>query len=176
MMQGPGPASFRELGIINGTLTRIGARVQGKKTLGVFATLGRAPRLFRAWLVYSAMMMPFGYLSRRETEMIILRVAHLRSSAYEADQHRKLAAKAGVSQGEIAALERTDHGFTGREGVLVNAVDALVQQRAIPAELRAQLNAQLSERQQVAFVMLVTNYDGLATALDVLGVAVDEER
>ena len=38
------------------------------------------------------------------------------------------------------------------------------------------LRGLLSEREQVAFVMLVTNYDGLATALDVMGVPVDEPR
>ena len=47
-----------------GVIERIGARVQGKKTLGVFATIGRVRRMLPPWLVYSATMMPFGALGR----------------------------------------------------------------------------------------------------------------
>jgi hypothetical protein len=54
----------RELGVVNHLIARLGARVQGTETMGVFSTIGRARRLFKAWLVYSATMMPFGYLSR----------------------------------------------------------------------------------------------------------------
>ena len=119
-------------------------------------------------------MMPFGYLSRVETEMIILRVAYLRGSAYEADQHRALAARVGVKG--IDALFQPDHGFTGRHGTLLDAAEQLVRNRGLTADMAERLRGLLSEREQVAFVMLVTNYDGLATALDVMGVPVDEPR
>ncbi|HIW96230.1 MAG TPA: carboxymuconolactone decarboxylase family protein [Candidatus Corynebacterium gallistercoris] len=175
--RGPGPArSIRELGVLNWGIARIGARVTGRKTLGVFQTIGRAKRLFRGWLVYSAMMMPFGYLSRVDTEAIILRVAHVRGSAYEADQHRDIAARAGLSRAEIMAIESDDHGFTGRRGVLLDAVDELVETRSLAPETWHRLSGELSKKEQVAFVMLVTNYDGLATALDVLEVPVDVTR
>src|SRR5699024_2561538 len=84
----PGPGSRRELGIVNGAIEAIGARATGRKRLGVFATIGRAKRLFRGWLIYSATMMPFGDLSRQDTELCILRVAFLRGADYERDHHR----------------------------------------------------------------------------------------
>ena len=172
---GPGPVArkqhLRRLGPFGAFATRVGARVTKKKNLGVFATIGRAPRLFFFWLLYGGSMMPFGYLSRVETEMIILRVAYLRGSAYEADQHRALAAKVGVK--DIDALF---HGRTGRHGTLLDAAEQLVRDRGLSADMAQRLRGLLSEREQVAFVMLVTNYDGLATALDVMGVPVDEPR
>ena len=173
---GPGPATNRELGVVNAAIAAIGARVTGRARLGVFATLGRARRLFRAWLVYGAMMMPFGYLSRRETELIILRVAHKRGSAYEEDQHRGLARRAGLTAAEIEAVTSPEHGFTGRRLVLLDAADELVDTRSLSPETWARLRGELSKRDQVAFVMLVTNYDGLATALDVRGVPVAPPR
>lgn len=173
---GPGPATNRELGPVNAAIAAIGARVTGRRRLGVFATLGRARRLFRAWLVYGAMMMPFGYLSRKETELIILRVAHKRGSAYEEDQHRGLARRAGLTDAEIEAVTSPEHGFTGRRLVLLDAADELVDTRGLSPATWKRLRSELSERDQVAFVMLVTNYDGLATALDVLGVPVDPPR
>lgn len=177
---GPGPAPrrdhFRLLGLFGAFATRVGARVTGKKNLGVFATIGRAPRLFRFWLLYGASMMPFGYLSRAETEMLILRVAYLRGSAYEADQHRALAARAGVSSVDIDAIFRPDHGFTGRIGTLLDAAEQIVRHQGLSEDMAKRVRGLLSEREQVAFVMLVCNYDGLATALDVMGVPVDENR
>ena len=173
---GPGPAGWRELGPINGAITAIGARVTRRRTLGVFATLGRAKRLFRGWLLYSAMMMPFGYLGRQESEAIILRVAFRRDSAYEADQHRDLAAKSGVDPETIEAMFRNDHGQTGRLGILLDAADELIATKKLRDSTWERLRGILSARDQVAFVILVTNYDGLATALDVLGVPVDERR
>lgn len=177
---GPGPVARREhlrrLGPFGTFATRVGARVTGKKNLGVFATIGRAPRLFRFWLLYGASMMPFGYLSRQETEMIILRVAYLRNSAYEADQHRALAARAAVSSSDIDAMFRPSHGITGRRGVLLDAAEQIVRDQGLSEEMAGRVRGLLSEREQVAFVMLVCNYDGLATALDILGVPVDENR
>lgn len=173
---GPGPGDRADLGPINAGIVAIAARVQKRKTLGVFATLGRARRLFRFWMLYCATMMPFGYLSRKETELIILRVAYLRGSAYESDQHRDLARRVGLTQEEIDRVQSDRPDFDDRRLTLLSAVDDLVKTKDISPEVRTRLNRQLSERDQVAFVMLVTNYDGLATALDVLGVPVDERR
>lgn len=173
---GPGPAPVSELGFWGALACRIGARVQGRRTLGVFATLARAPRLFGTWLAYSAMMMPCGYMSRGETELIILRVAFLRDSAYELDQHRDLAARVGVPASKIEAVTTAQHGLVGREGVLLDAVDELVGTHELSSQAWWGLRRIFTAREQVAFVMLVLHYDGLASALKVLGVPVDERR
>ncbi|MBC2681755.1 carboxymuconolactone decarboxylase family protein [Corynebacterium anserum] len=174
--RGPGPAHPTNLGPVIGTIARIGARVQRRKSLGVFSTIGRAPRLFRGWLVYSATMMPFGYLSRQDTELIILRVAHIRGSEYEYDQHKDLAARVGLSPEEIASTALESHGFVGRRATLLDAAEEIVKNKQLSDLTWTRLAGVLDERQQVAFVMLVTQYDGLATALDVLNVPVDEKR
>ena len=58
-------------------------------------TLGRHRPLFRGWLRFAGRLMPGGKLPRRETEMVILRVAHLRQCAYEFEHHARLARRAG---------------------------------------------------------------------------------
>lgn len=166
----------REVGVVNHLVARIGAKVQGTETMGVFSTIGRAPRLFKAWLVYSATMMPFGYLSRKETELVILRVAHLKGSEYEAAHHRKLAASVGLTAGEIAAMEGESHGQTRRRGVILDAADQIVQDGDVEESTWSALASYLSDREIVALVMLVTNYAGLATALSVLGTPVDRKK
>ena len=172
----PGPGSRRELGIVNGAIEAIGARATGRKRLGVFATIGRAKRLFRGWLIYSATMMPFGDLSRQDTELCILRVAFLRGADYERDHHRVIGRRAGLSEAEIAAIDTWDHGFTGSRGAMLAVVDELVQNRDCTDETWAGLGPHFSEREKVGLVQLTTHYDGLATALHVLGTPADEQR
>ncbi|HMT51191.1 MAG TPA: carboxymuconolactone decarboxylase family protein, partial [Dietzia sp.] len=90
------PGGFRELGPVGWAVNRVGARVTGSRDVHLFATLGHARRLFPAWLAYSGMMMPFGVLDRRTTELVILRVAHLRGSAYERAHHERIGARVGL--------------------------------------------------------------------------------
>ena len=167
---------IRELGVINNLIVKVGAKVQGTHTLGVFATIGRAKRLFKAWLVYSATMMPFGYLSRQETELVILRVAFHKGSAYEEAHHRAIGASEGLSSEEIDAMFEEDHGQLGRRGAMLDVADQIVLTGVVDDETWAKLAALLSDKECVALVMLVTNYSGLATALSVLGTPVDERR
>ena len=55
-----------------------------------------AANLFRAWLIYSAQLMPFGSLPRRDAELVILRVAWRSREAYEWWHHVPLALRAGL--------------------------------------------------------------------------------
>ncbi|AGP31005.1 carboxymuconolactone decarboxylase family protein [Corynebacterium terpenotabidum] len=173
-----------ELGPLNFVVERLGARVQGKKTLGVFATIGRVRRMLPAWLLYSATMMPFGVLGRAESELVILRVAALKGRGggeYELDHHWALGRKAGLIDGEIVAatrvgdgLEPGRHGFHGRRGAMLDVADEIVEFGEVSDAAWDRLASYLSDRECVALVMLATNYAGLATALTVLGTPVDE--
>merc|ERR1711960_54481 len=95
------PGSFGDLGPINWVFARGAARVIGVDEARIFSTLGRAKGLFRGWLHFGARLMPFGALSRKDSEMIIIRVAHLRRCDYELDHHRRLGARAGISSDEF---------------------------------------------------------------------------
>jgi alkylhydroperoxidase family enzyme len=43
----------------------------------LFLTLGRHHPLFSGWLRFARRLIPGGVLPRRETELVLLRVAHL---------------------------------------------------------------------------------------------------
>ena len=80
---------------------RLAGRVTGTEPPAVFLTLGRHRRLFWGWLLFAGALMPGGRLTRRETELVILRVATLCGSDYELTQHRRLGRRAGLSADEI---------------------------------------------------------------------------
>ncbi|MYR07044.1 carboxymuconolactone decarboxylase family protein [Gordonia sp. SID5947] len=168
------PGGFRELGPINWMFARGAARVIGVDNARIFSTLGRAKGLFRAWLHFGGRLMPFGALSRKESEMIIIRVAHLRDCDYELDHHRRLGARAGV-KGEIfdRVLEGPQAGWGDRERALLQATDELVTAKDISDETWTALRRHLDDGKLIAFVLLVGQYDMLATTIGTLRVQRD---
>mgnify|MGYP000486438855 FL=1 len=140
----------------------------------IFSTLGRAKGLFRGWLHFGARLMPFGALSRKDSEMIIIRVAHVRGCDYELDHHRRLGARAGITSDEFERiLAGPDDGWGDRERTLLLAVDELVSGKDISDTTWAALRRHLDDAKLVAFVLLVGQYDMLATTIATLRVQRD---
>ena len=167
------PAAPRELRPLARTVAAMGSRVTGTGPPNIFTTLGRHPRLFRAWLSYSAHLMPFGRLPRRDTELVILRVAWRCESPYEWGQHVPLALGAGLGPESIEAIAGRDamHGFTDRQRALLAVCDDLLARRAMSDATWAQAQAALSDREVIELCLLVGHYQGLATAIGGLAIA-----
>ena len=127
------PAQPRELKPLARIVAEVAGRVSGSGPPNVFTTLGRHPRLFRAWLRYSAHLMPFGLLPRRDTELVILRVAWQCRSAYEWQQHVSLALRVGLTPDEIAGVpgESPSGAFTERRRTLPAVCDEMLARRAL---------------------------------------------
>ncbi len=90
------PGNVREAGLLVSGFARLAGRVTGTEPPAVFLTLGRHRRLFWGWLLFAGSLMPGGRLPRRETELVILRVATLSGNDYELTQHRRLGRRAGT--------------------------------------------------------------------------------
>lgn len=169
------PGGLKDLGLVNWTFARVAARAIGVQDAHIFSTLGRTRGLFRGWLHYSARLMPFGKLSRADAETVILRVAHLRGCDYELDHHRRLGRRAGLSEADI------DRIFAGPEApgwgdghrALLLAVDELVRSKDLSDTTWAQLAAFRSDRELIEIVLLIGQYDSLATTLGALRVQRD---
>lgn len=164
-----GPGTLRQLGPINFAITRIGARAIGADDMHLFSTLGRGKRLFLGWLGYSALLMPFGALRRGESETVILRVAHLRSNAYELGHHRRIAARAGLTEPQFERIY-DGLGWDEASAALLAVVTELVEAKAVSDPAWSALARHYDERKLVEIVMLATQYDGLATTIDTLGI------
>lgn len=169
------PGGLAELGLVNWTLWKVLSRAAGTANAHLFSTLGRQRSLFRAWLRFSAQLMPGGMISRHETELVILRVAHLRKCDYELDHHVRIGRRVGV-KGEL--LERVFAGpsaaaWSHRHRALLTAVDALVQTKNIDAAAWDALRAHYSEAQTIELCMLVGQYEMLATTIATLQIARD---
>ncbi|MGN6162771.1 MAG: carboxymuconolactone decarboxylase family protein [Marmoricola sp.] len=177
-MSGPRvtPGGLRETGPFIWAFARLAGLVTGTRPPHVFTTLGRHRRLFWGWLHFAGRLMPGGTLPRHESEMAILRVAHLRGCAYEFEHHRRLAKRAGLTSERIRALTLDlVHGpWSGRELTLLRTVDALIANSDLDDTQWAHLSAELAPQQALELVMLVGHYDMLATTLITLRVEPDQ--
>ena len=155
------------------------ARLAGRVTHGappsVFMAFGRRPSLLWTWLPFASRLMPRGRLPRRETELVVLRVATVRGCAYEFDHHERLARGAGVSGSDVErVLSGPDaHGWTPRERVLLAATDQLLASHDLDDATWEQLRGELDEALCVELLLLVGHYDMLATMLNTLRVPLD---
>jgi alkylhydroperoxidase family enzyme len=156
-------------------VAEVSGRITGSGAPNIFTTLGQHPRLFRAWLYYSAHLMPFGRLPRPDTELVILRVAWRCRSVYEWRQHVPLALRIGLAPQQIDAIARNDsgNGFTDRQRALLALTDDVLAQRAMSESSWRDARAILTDREVIEACLLVGHYQGFASAIG--GLAIEPE-
>ena len=172
------PGTWRETGPVVWAFGRLAGRVTGTGPPAIFTTLGRGRGLFWGWLHFAGRLMPGGTLPRRETELVILRVAHLAGSDYERSHHERLGRRVGLTREEIARVADGPEaeGWTPRQRVLLACADELHETRDLTDEAWSSLRGIVDERGAVEFLLLVGHYEMLATALTTLRLSPDPPR
>jgi AhpD family alkylhydroperoxidase len=172
------PGGRREVGLFTWGFGEIAGRVAGTRPPNLFMTLGRHRRLFHGWLWFAGRLMPGGRLPRRDTELAILRVAHLRECAYEFEHHVRLGKRAGVGAADVERVREgpAAAGWTPREAAILGAVDELHATGDLGDATWDALRAHLSERDAIELVLLAGHYEMLATAIAALRIQPDTPR
>lgn len=170
------PGGFRQAGPGIWAFSRVAGLVTGTKPPHVFTTLGHHHRLFWGWLHFAGTLMPGGTLPRYQSEMLILRVAHLRGCSYEFEHHRKLGKRAGVTDDQVQALagDLATGPWSPRERTLLETADALVANKDLTDPQWARLTAEVPPKTAIEVLMLIGHYDMLATTLITLRVQPDK--
>jgi AhpD family alkylhydroperoxidase len=170
------PGRFRELGPVNWVIAKAAARVVRAPQMHLFATLGQHRLLFLVWSIYGGRLMR-GRLPTIDTELVILRVAHLRGSEYELQHHRRMARRAGLDADTQAAIFAWPDAAAGRlserQVALLTAADEFVKDRTISDETWRRLASHLHRRELIEFCLLAGQYDGLAATISALGIRLD---
>lgn len=166
----------RETGTVGWLVSTVAGRVGGTETPRLFLTMSLRPRLFRGWLRFAGRLMPGGRLPRRLTELVILRVAHLRGCAYEWEHHVHLAARAGVTRDDVDRVREGPAAFDGRDALVLRAADQLHAAQDLDDDLYAELSRSFTDADVVELVLLVGHYEMLATFLRTLRIPPDRRR
>lgn len=177
----PADPGLRDLGVANWLVCKAVAARQRVPAAHLFTTLGQHKRLAWAWLPFAGVLMRGGKLSTRDTELVILRVGHLRESQYELQHHRRMGRAAGLDDATQHIIFDGPAGanfdqLNPRQQVLVAAVDELVETRSLSDSTWAQLCAHLDRPRLIEFVMLTCQYDALAATLSALRVPLDYQQ
>lgn len=172
------PGRRAEVGVLTWVIAQVSGRVTGTTPPNLFLVLGRHRRLFRGWLRFASRLMPRGTLPRREAELVILRVGHLRTCEYEIAQHERLGRQAGLTADELARVAEgaSAPGWTPREAAILTAADELHHDQDLSDHVWARLRGHLDERSTIELVLLVAHYEMLATTIAALRIPTDRPR
>lgn len=172
------PGRMRDVGPAAWVFARVAGLATGTSAPALFLTLGRTKGLFWGWLHFAGRLMPGGKLPRRDTELVILRVAHLRDNRYELQHHQHLSRRAGVGGEDLRrVLEGPDAtGWNDRERVLLRAVDEMHADGDLDDSTWDELRRHLDERQAIELCLLAGHYEMLATVIQTLRIQPDERR
>jgi AhpD family alkylhydroperoxidase len=172
------PGTRRDVGVVNWIVSIVSGRMSRSTPPNLFLTMGRHRRLFLNWLRFAGRLMPGGKLPRRETELVILRVAHTRACAYEFDHHARLGRRNGLSADDVDRIRRgpEDPAWSPREHAILAAVDALQARGDLTDEEWVALRAHLDEREAIELIMLAGHYEMLATFINTLRIQPDRRR
>ncbi|CRK52449.1 conserved hypothetical protein [Rhodococcus sp. RD6.2] len=173
------PGRLRRLGPANWVVWRVVSAASGTADAKLFSTLGRAGGTYRGWLHFAATVLrPGGRISRHETELVILRVAHLRDCTYEMDHHIRLGRRAGVTAELLAnvLIGPSASGWSDRHRAMLAVVDDLIATKDVSDGAWAGLARHLDDRGMIEFVLLVGQYDMLATTITALRIDRDTFR
>jgi AhpD family alkylhydroperoxidase len=172
------PGGLRQLGPARWAISRIAGRATGTEPPNLFTTLGRHRRLFWGWLWFAGRLMPGGKLARRDTELVILRVAHLRDCAYEFEHHVRMGRRAGVRSDDVKRVIEgpAATGWSARERAILSAVDELHERDDLGDDGWSELRKHLDDRRLIELCMLVGHYEMLATTIAALRIQPDADR
>ncbi len=170
-----GPGTRADIGSLNALITGVAGAAIGAGPPNLFTTLARHPRLFRRWLRFAGTLMPGGTLPRVDTELVILRVAHRCDCRYEWLHHERIAATAGLSPAQVAAVREGPEAaaWGDHQRALLRAVDELFADRRVGDDTWAELRGAYTDQQLIELLVLIGHYEMLAGLINSLGIQPD---
>lgn len=151
----------------------LGSTRGGLQAANIFATLVRAPGLFRRWLPFGGKLLA-GKLPARDRELLILRTAWNCRADYEWGHHVAIGLDAGLTREEIDRVaEGPGAGWPPADLLLLQAADELHRDQRLADATWEALRARYDTQQLVELPMLVGHYHLVAMTLNSLGVELE---
>lgn len=105
----------------------------------VYRTMAHHPALLAAWQDLRAHVVTKSALDPQALEVVIYRTGHRLGAEYERAHHIVRAREAGMSDDRIASLEGDISGMNETDAPLAAAVDALLDEARLSAELQGRI-------------------------------------
>jgi 4-carboxymuconolactone decarboxylase len=149
-----------------------GSAGEPRRPLPILPVIAHQDRLLGPFLAWASAIALQGVLSRRDSELLALRVAVLCDSDFEWDHHRVYALAAGLSDEEIArvVLGPTAEGWSAVSAALLRAADELHATTTISAPTWADLVSFYDPPALVEIIFVVGQYTMLSMLANAAGV------
>lgn len=146
-----------------------------ERTSNILTTFVNHPDLTKAFLKFNVHLLFHSTLPPRLRELAILRVAHRTDSEYEWGQHVKIGMREGLTEEEIAGVQRGE-AADEFDRVVLAGVDELLDKFELSDATWSALGERFDERQRMDFVFTVGCYVTVSMALKTFGVELEQER
>ena len=153
------------------------AREGRPQAVNALATFAHHPALARAWMTFNGHVLRNTTLTLRHRELLILRVAVLRKSAYEWAQHVPMGQDCGLTDDEITRIAYgPDLPYWGElDAALLRAADELVADATISDATWAVLIEHLATEQLFDVIFTVGAYEVIAFMFRACGTEFDDD-
>lgn len=140
--------------------------------LNVYRVMARHPDLLRAWAPLRQHVVLSSALGQDLSEIVILRTAVRLGSSYEWSHHVSRARKIGMSDERIAAIRGLPEG---RDGLIVRAVDSLLDQQRLSPELESELAESIGRKGVFDLLATVGFYSVLGYLVQTYDTPIDDD-
>jgi alkylhydroperoxidase family enzyme len=154
----------------------LGSTEMGGRTLNIFRTLARHPKLMKRWLVFGTHVLGKATIGARERELLILRTGWNCRAEYEWGQHVVIGKMVGITDAEIERITQGPDapGWAPFEATLLRAADELQRDKRIGDATWAALSEHYGVQELLDVIFTVGQYTLVSMALNSLGVQLDE--
>ena len=155
---------------------RVREALEALPPLNIFRTLAHAETAFRPYLRFGSAILGELELDPKLRELAILQVASLSEAQYEWVQHAAIGRQVGLSDEQIAAVERGDHQagcFDEVQRAVLAMTAEVVRGPRVGDETYAAVAAHLSPREIVELLLTAGSYLMLARVMTALEIDVD---
>ncbi|MCV7062727.1 carboxymuconolactone decarboxylase family protein [Mycolicibacterium vaccae] len=132
----------------------------------IIGLLARHPKMARRFLTFNGWLLQRGELPLRLRELVILRLAHTRRSAFFWGEHSKVALEGGVPEADIARIARGNDEFTGVDRLVLEATDEFLREGRAGEPTWQRLTDGIGTHQAMELIFVVGTYTMLAMAFD----------
>ena len=143
---------------------------QRGSVLHLYRMLLHSPPVAAGWLRYLTAIRQECALPGALRELVIMRIAILNGAPYEADQHRPIALKEGVTQAQLDALAawRESDAFDARQRAVLALADAMTRDVHVPDEVFAAVRTAFDNRLIVELTATIAAYNMVSRFLEAM--------
>ena len=147
------------------------------KGLNVLGTLAHHPQLATAYHTFNGQVQFGTTLSRRQRELLVLRVAAVRGCDYEWAQHVVIAGDVGVAAEEIDRIAAGPEaaGWEPLDAALLRAADELIEHARLSEGTWNELAEHFDAAQLMDVIFTVGAYDTLAMFIRSVDMELDDD-